>query len=180
MSSTLDRRGKRIAAAVAAMGGFALLAAAPAQAQSSTSAVCTVTFPVISITPPFSPFVLTPASGTVTSNGPTGTVSCVGEIGGDQVMGPGTGALLYAYSNGTCVAHVGLGTVNWTIPTAAGPTHLTGTLSVRRIGVSVLAEVRFSDARADLAGALVPLEGDCVLAPLRKVRVMVAGAFLET
>jgi hypothetical protein len=178
MRSTLDRSGKALGATVAAIGAFALLAAAPAQA--NTSAVCTVTLPAVSITPPFTPFVLTPGSGTVTSNGPTGTISCVGEIGGDRVTGPGTGAISYAYSNGTCVAHVGLGTATWTIPTAAGTKYLTGTLSVRRIGVSVLAEVRFPDARADLAGALVPLEGDCVLAPLRKVRVMLAGALLGT
>jgi hypothetical protein len=175
MRITLERKRQRIAGLVVAMAGPVLLAAAPAQAQSDTSAVCTVTFPVVSITPPFYPFVLSPGSGTVSSGGQTGTVRCVGAIGGDRVTGPGTGGITYAYSNGTCVAHVGLGTATWMIPTEAGPTHLTGTLSVRRTALSVLAEVHFAHARADLAGALVPLEGDCVLTPLRKVTVTAAG-----
>ncbi|MDQ3678858.1 MAG: hypothetical protein M3401_19015 [Actinomycetota bacterium] len=160
---------------MAAVAGLALLAAAPAQAQSGTSAVCTATFPEVSISPPFKPFVLTRASGTVTSGGQTGRVICVGEIGGARVTGAGTGGIMYAYSSGTCAAHVGLGTATWTIPTEAGPKQLTGTLSVRRIALGVLAEVRFPDALADLAGAVVPVAGDCVITPLSKVHVTVAG-----
>ncbi|HYH87685.1 MAG TPA: hypothetical protein VEX67_00545 [Solirubrobacteraceae bacterium] len=179
MRIPFDRRAHHVAAAVAAMAGLALLAAAPAQAQSQTSAVCTITLSA-SITPPFHPLVLVPASGTVSSGGQTLTVTCLGAIDGDRITGPGTGALVYAYSNGTCVAHNGLGTVTWTIPTEAGPKQLTGTLTVRRIGLGVLAEVRFANARAVLAGALVPLAGDCVLTPLRRVGVTVAGLLTGT
>ena len=89
MSITLDRRCQRATAAVVAIAGLVLLAAAPARAQSETSALCTVTFPAVSITPPFMPLVLTPASGTVTSGGQTGSVSCVGEVDGDRVTGAG-------------------------------------------------------------------------------------------
>jgi hypothetical protein len=175
MSRTLDRKGQRIVAAMVTTAGLALLAAAPAQAQSNTSAVCTITLPAVTITPPFKPLALTPALGTISSGGETGTVSCVGEIGGDRVTGTGTAGILYAYSNGTCLAHVGLGTGTWTIPTEAGPKHMTGTLSVHRIGLGILAELRFPDARVHVTGAVVPLEGNCVLTPLRKVRVTVAG-----
>lgn len=180
MRIRFDRRAARIARAVAAVAGVALLAAAPAQAGADTSAVCSVTFPAASISPPFKPLVLTPGWGTVTSGGPTGTVGCVGSLGGDWITGAGTAALVYAYSNGTCVSHVGLGTATWSIPTAAGVKVLTGTLSVRRIGLSVLAELRFPDALASLAGLLVPLVGDCVLTPLSKVGVTLAATLVGT
>lgn len=180
MRIRFDRRVARVASAVAAVAAIALLTAAPAQAGSNTSAVCSVTFPQASITPPFMPFVLTPGSGTVTSGGQTGSVSCAGEIGGDRITSPGTGAIVYAYSNGTCALHVGLGTATWSIPTEAGVKALTGTLSVWRIGLSVLAEVRFPHARAGLAGLVVPLEGDCVLTPLSKVAVTLAGTLVGT
>lgn len=180
MRIRFDCRAVRIAGSVAAVAAVALLAAAPAQAGSDTSAVCTVTFPHASITPPFMPFVLTPASGTVTSGGQTGSVRCVGRIGGARITGPGKGGIVYAYSNGTCVSHVGAGTATWSIPTEAGAKTLIGTLSVRRIGLSVLAEVRFPDAVAGLAGLLVPLQGDCVLTPLSKVSVAVAGTLAGT
>jgi hypothetical protein len=75
---------------------------------------------------------------------------------------------------------MGLGTADWTVPTEAGPKHLTGTLSIRRTALSVLAVVDFPSARADLVGALVPIEGDCVLTPLRKVRVTLAGVLVGT
>jgi hypothetical protein len=165
---------------VVVAGGLALLAAAPAPALANTSAVCSDTFPVISITPPFMPFVLAPATGTVSSNGQTGSVTCVGEIDGDRITGAGTVGVSYVYSNGSCVAHMGLGTANWTVPTEAGLKHLTGTLKIRRTVLSVLAEADFPSARADLAGVLIPLEGDCVLTPLSKVRVTLAGVLVGT
>lgn len=147
MTIVLDRRIKPIAALLAAAGALALLVAAPAQAQSNTAAVCSVTFPDVSITPPFYPFVLSAAPGTVSTNGQTGTVTCIGELDGSHVTGPGTAGLTYAYT-GSCIAHTGLGTVTWSVPTAAGVKHMTGTLSVRRVAVGILAEARFPDAHA--------------------------------
>ncbi|MBA2359335.1 MAG: hypothetical protein H0V79_00120 [Actinobacteria bacterium] len=73
-----------------------------------------------------------------------------------------------------------MGTATWSIPTEAGVKGLTGTLSVRRIGLSVLAEVRFPDALAGLAGGLVLLQGDCVFTPLSKVGVALAGTLVGT
>lgn len=180
MSITFGRGTLAVAGAVAVMAALAIFAAAPAQAHSNTLAACNVTFPAVSITPAYRPLVLSPGTGTVSSGGQTGTVRCLGEIGGDRVTGPGAAGIVYAYSNGTCIAHVGSGIATWSIPTEAGLKQLTGTLSVRRIGLGVLAEVRFPDARADLVGALVPLEGDCVLTPLSKVLVTVAGPLAET
>jgi hypothetical protein len=43
-----------------------------------------------------------------------------------------------------------------------------------------LAEVRFPTAHSVLAGGLVPIDGNCVLAPLRKVRVTVTGLLAGT
>jgi hypothetical protein len=178
--SWFDRSGRRLAAMVAAMAGIVLFAGAPAQGASATTAVCTVVLPSVSITPAFNPFVLTPATGTIATLGRSGSVICIGEIDGDRVTGPGTTGISYTYSSGTCASHVGLGTGTWVIPTVAGTKHLTGTLSVRRVGHAILAEVRFPTAHSVLAGGLVPIDGNCVLAPLRKVRVTVTGLLAGT
>ena len=95
MRMRVDRRAVRIAGSVVTAAAVALLAASPAQAGAGTSAVCSVSFPRASITPPFMPFVLTPASGTVTSGGQTGSVSCVGRIGGDRITSPGQGGIVH-------------------------------------------------------------------------------------
>ena len=179
MRIRFDCRAVRIAGSVAAVAAVALLAAAPAQAGSDTSGVCTVTFPHASITPPFMPFVLTPASGTVTSGGQTGSVRCVGRIGGARITGPGKGGIVYAYSNGTCVSHVGAGTATWSIPTEAGAKTIGNA-----VGPAHRAERPRRGAlpgcRRRSCGLLVPLQGDCVLTPLSKVSVVVAGTLAGT
>lgn len=177
---TRDRSGRRLAGMAATMAGLVLLAAAPAQAASDTSGVCTVVLPSASITPPFHPFVLTPATGTIATAGQSGSVSCVGEIDGARVTGPGTAGVSYTYSNGTCLSHVGLGTATWVIPTVAGTKHLTGTLSVRRVGLAIVADVRFPTAHSVVTGGLLPIDGNCALEPLRRVRVTVTGLLVGT
>lgn len=172
-------RCRLIVATLAAAAGLGLAVCAPAQAGDGTSALCTVTLPAVLIEPPFAPLSLTPSAGRVTSEGHTGTVRCNGEIRGRRVSGPGTAAIDYERW-GTCAAHTGQGDVEWRIPTEAGLELLVGDLSVRRLAVGVLAAADFRDARADFAGALYPLEGDCVLTPLSRVGVIVTGSLLTS
>ena len=177
MSTALDRRRRRTVAALAAAVGLGLLASAPAQAGAGTSALCTVSFPSVLIAPAFQPLALTASAGTMTSEGHTGTVRCAGEIRGHAVTGAGTAAIRYERW-GTCAGHVGEGDVEWKVPTDGGLQVLAGELSVRRLAVAILAAADFGDARADLAGALYPVEGDCVLTPLSRVGVLVAGSLV--
>ncbi|MDP8910353.1 MAG: hypothetical protein M3N47_14835 [Chloroflexota bacterium] len=178
MSTRFDRRHRRIVrmvAAVAAVAGLALPASASANLESGTSALCTVRLPSVEITPPFEPLVLTASSGTITSHGPTGSVSCSGEIGGAAVTGTGTAAIHYT-RHGNCAAHVSTnGRVIWKIPTEHGDKELAGSLQVTRIGLNVLAHLEFADARGDFVGALYPRKGDCLLTPLSQVGVVVTG-----
>jgi hypothetical protein len=51
---------------------------------------------------------------------------CAARPPGDRITGPGTAGLVYVYSNGTCVADVGSGTLTWSIPTEGAVKHLTG------------------------------------------------------
>jgi hypothetical protein len=60
-----------------------LLAAAPAYATSKTSAACVDHF-TSTISPGYS---FIPSSGTDTTNGETGTISCVGTIAGARITG---------------------------------------------------------------------------------------------
>lgn len=174
MSFTFDRSRRRIVGLWATMAGLALLVPVPAQAGTATLALCTVNLPDVQFRPPMAPFVLTPTTGTVTSDGPTGSVACTGKIGGDQVTGVGSVDIEYTRT-GTCAAHLGEGAVSWKIPTEHGHKKLMGSLYVTRIGVSVAAKLEFPHARADLAGALYKLEGDCLLTPLSRVSVLVTG-----
>lgn len=174
MRFTFDRRRRRIVGVGATLAALALLVPVPAQAGTGTSALCTVNLPDVQFSPPIAPFVLTPTTGTVTSDGPTGSIACTGKIGGVRVTGVGSVDIEYTRT-GTCAAHVGEGAVSWKIPTERGAKELVGSLYVTRIGVGVAAKLEFPHARAELAGALYKLEGDCLLTPLSRVSVLVTG-----
>jgi len=171
MTAAPTHRRVRLAGIVAALAAVALLAAAPAHAAAATSAVCSARF-AATVTPGFS---MTPSSGTLTTNGQTGSVSCVGRIGGQRVTGPGALGIEYAYA-GTCLAHVGSGTAHWTIPTTAGSQDLVGALAVRRVGPVIRAEVRFPRARLGVIAGVVPTEGNCFVTPWRRVAVALVGS----
>ena len=156
---------------LAALAPAVLFAAAPAQAARSTSAVCLVRF-TATITPGFS---LTPGPGTFTTGGETGSMSCIGKIGGDRVTGRGSVGVDETYTGGSCTSHVGTGTVSITIPTTAGVKHVVGDLTVRRTALVVRPEVRFPNARFSSIGVSIPRQGNCVATPLQKALVVLAG-----
>jgi hypothetical protein len=158
---------------MAALAGAALLAAAPAHAADGTSAICTNRVPsTITITPGFS---MTPSSGTITTNGQTGSITCVGKIGGHRVTGPGSIGIDETYTNATCTSHVGSGTVSVTIPTTAGIQHLSGALTERRTALVLTADVRFPGGRFSGIGIVIPTLGNCLLTPLRQALLSVTG-----
>jgi hypothetical protein len=171
MTTTAAHGRLRIAVTLAALTGVALLAAAPARAAGATSAVCSNDF-TATVTPGFS---MVRSAGTIATRGETGLLVCVGTIDGHRITGPGTMGIRYAYSRGTCVAHVGSGTVSFSIPTTAGTKHMTGALTVRRIALVIHAEARFPTARFSGIGHPIPTQGTCLTTPLRLFLVTVNG-----
>jgi hypothetical protein len=172
MIPTLTPGRRLMAGVLAALAPGALIGAADAQAASPTSAVCTSRF-VTTITPGFT---TRPSSGTFTTHGQTGSITCVGRIHGHRVTGPGSIGAEESYTAGTCNSHIGSGSIRADIPTTAGIEHMVGELIVRRTGLVVRPEVRFPGARFTSIGAAIPLQGDCVLKPQRRALVVVTGS----
>ncbi|MDQ3677008.1 MAG: hypothetical protein M3401_09430 [Actinomycetota bacterium] len=169
MSTTPTHRRLRIAGALAALATVALLAAAPAHAAGTTSAVCTNLF-TITITPGFS---MTPTSGTVTTD--SGSITCVGKIDGHRVTGPGTMSIKETYTDVTCISSLISGTMYINVPTTAGDKDMEGALTVQRTALVVRPEARFPDARFSGVGVVVPTQGNCFATPLRKAVLSVTG-----
>lgn len=173
MTTTHTHGPLRIAAVVSALATATLLAVAPAHATDGTSAICTNRLPAtITITPGFS---MTPSSGTITTNGQTGSIACAGNIGGHRVTGPGSIGIDETYTHATCTSHVGSGTVSVTIPTTAGIQHLSGALTERRSALVLRADVRFSGGRFSGIGSVIPTLGNCFVTPLRQALLSVTG-----
>ncbi|MDQ3678372.1 MAG: hypothetical protein M3401_16500 [Actinomycetota bacterium] len=172
MNTTTTHRRLRIAGALAALATVALLAAAPAHAADATSALCTNRF-TITITPGFS---MTPTSGTVTTHGQTGSITCVGEIDGHRVTGPGTMGIDETYTHVTCLSSVISGTIRISVPTTAGIKHMVGALTVKRTALVVQPEARFPRARFSGIGIVVPTQGNCFVTPLRQALLSVTGS----
>jgi len=166
----------RILGGLATLALVALPATGSAQAAATTSAACTGQL-TLTIAPGFS---VTPSSGTLTSHGQTGTITCTGSIDGQRVTGPGTVGLDETYARGDCLAHVGTGTVTATIPTTGGAKHLVGAATSRRTGLALSAEVRFPGARFSGVGLAGPLQGSCLLTPMRQALITVTGTLIGT
>jgi hypothetical protein len=172
MNSTLTPRRLRIVGALAALAPAGLGgAAAPAQAADATLALCNSRF-LTTITPGFT---MTPGSGTFTTHGQTGSITCVGRIGGDRVTGPGSIGAEETYTAGNCMSHVGSGIVRIALPTTTGTKQMVGALSVRRTALVVRPEVRFPGARFSALGAVVPTQGNCFVTRQRQALVLVSG-----
>jgi hypothetical protein len=169
MSGTISPRRTRILGALATLT-LALGATAPAQAASATSAVCISQF-TATFTPGFSP---TAGPGTASTNGETGSFSCIGKIGGDRVTGPGSIGVEESYT-GECLSHRGTGTVRIIVPTTGGTKDMTGTLTVRRTGLVVRPAVQFSGVRFRGIGVALPAEGDCFVTPLKRGQILLVG-----
>ncbi len=123
----------------------------------------------------------TPSSGTWTTNGETGTITCTGRLGGSEITGPGTigGHGRYGVNDpDTCRGGEADGPQFFSIPTSGGIQHITndhfstyGPLEGGGVYGGEFHGPRFSgtfQAR--------PVEGDCVSAPITKAHFTIKAA----
>ena len=174
MSTTRNHRYGRTTSLLGALVAAAALGAAPAQAASAPSAVCTTTFTAFIIPG----FTMTPNRGKLTSRGQTGSLECFGELDGQRITGaPGSMGFVEQHTAGTCRGHVGTGRVHLIIPTTAGNKDMVGRLAVRRTALTVRVTVRFPGLRFRGNGVIFPRLGDCSSTPLEQIKVTITGSF---
>jgi hypothetical protein len=115
-----------------------------------------------------------PSSGTVTSNGQTGTITCQGKVNGKTVTGPGTYGVDGRYGTNdpdTCTSGgEGNGTASMTIPTSDGPQRVTApfTYTYGALQNGILA-VTFKGETWSGTAEVRPTKGDCASAPLTRM-----------
>ena len=94
---------------------------------------------------------------------------------GHTITGPGTFSVEESYTQATCLADTSTGRVSATIPTTAGPTHISGALTGRRLGLVEFIEIEYPDARFHATGPVLPTAGDCLITPITRAFVSVPG-----
>ena len=157
-----------------------LSASTVAQAQSSppseqgfTSANCSLSFSAYT-TPGLG---MTPSSGEFSSRGETGTINCVGKIFGHTVTGPGTFGFEGTLTNSSCLYHEGSGTAFFTVPTDAGPVHVSGG-GFYNVALGILGiDHATHDGGLVFDGSYVlfPVKGNCITEPVTEAHVLMSG-----
>ncbi len=175
MTTTASTR-RRTAVGMAAIAAAAALGPASAQAARAPAAACVTNF-TATVTPGFT---MTPAPGKLSSQGQTGSLECVGAIGGQRITGPGSMGFVEKHSSGSCRSNAGTGKVHLIIPTTAGSKDLVGILAVRRTGFIVRVKVRFPGLRFSGSGVVFPKLGDCATTPLEQIKVTITGGLSQT
>jgi hypothetical protein len=136
---------------------------------SASRAVCVAHW-TDSVTPGIS---MTPSVGTFTSNGQTGTITCVGSVAGHAVTGPGTFGE-QGTASGTCASGSGTAIFSMTIPTDGGPVTLT-----MPAAFTFAAGIGFRPTGSFPGGfVFAPTRGDCVLTPVTQIAVVLHGTLL--
>lgn len=167
----------RCLSAVLASLVIAAFAVADAQAAPATSATCTGLL-TINLTPGFT---ATPGSGSATSGGQTGTMTCLGTLDGHRITGLGSFGAQETYTTGAgCLTDTSSGQVSATFPTTAGPVSIVGALLARRLGLIESIEIAFPRSHFSGIAVDVPTIGTCLLSPLQQVLVSVTGVLNET
>ncbi len=185
----------RLSNAVTRMRPFRLIAllvavaspaldASPAQAQAESNAVCTVVWKAY-----FSPgFTMTKATGIYgtgvrMTGAETGLITCAGTINGQRVTGPGTFGHKGETWDGDCFGNQGAGTYSYTIPTAGGVQHATGTYTESR-GINQEGPVEARQSGAVFHGrhqvlptGVVTSGQDCMSRPVTEVDAVIVGVF---
>jgi hypothetical protein len=146
-----------------------LMPASPANADTGSLASCSGSWNVS-----FSRGVgLIPGESSFTTNGPTGTINCLGTVEGYPTTGPCTFAKQGRFE-GSVLAGKGDGTISVHCPTTEGPknvnfafTMVTGPGLGFKFGESLFGPLTF---------VFHPTEGDGVTSPVTKISVV--GAFL--
>ncbi|MGH9009849.1 MAG: hypothetical protein ACRDYF_08400, partial [Acidimicrobiia bacterium] len=121
---------------------------------------------------------MTPASGTATSHGETGTNTCDGPINGKQVTGVGSRGEDGRYgidgpNNCTDLDGVSEWVFSFTMPTTDGPQKVMGTFvaTYGPLQSGGLYGGTFTGDRMYGKFTATPIEGDCVTTPITKVRL---------
>ena len=121
-----------------------------------------------------------PSSGTFTTNGETGTITCNGPVNGKQPTGPGTFGIdsRYGTKQGASCQSGGdvVGVLAFTVPTSSGPEHVTSrfTATFGRVESGVIFG-RYEGERMSGTAEATPQEGDCVSKPMTKAHVKGKG-----
>jgi hypothetical protein len=122
-----------------------------------------------------------PSSGTITTNGETGTVSCKGPVNGKDSTGEGTAGMegTYGTKDGdSCQSGgEGQGVESFTIPTASGDEHIKNnfTYSYGAFKAGALSSGTFSGDRMSGTFEAEPMDGDCASVPVTKFHVTAVG-----
>lgn len=161
----------RIRAVLLAVLALALLVPAGVSAQQATNCKATVD---LVLEPGLSN---EPSSGTFTSDGETGEVECDGPVNGQEPTGPGTWGVEghYGTDDPDACTSGGEGDAiqSSTVPTKDGEEKVTNnatfTYGALQGGGTFGGE--FTGDKADGTFEVTPTEGDCVSAPITKIRL---------
>jgi hypothetical protein len=161
------RRKSLIALTVLALSAFL-----PLQPAAAGDGGRCVAFGELSFSPGLS---TTPSSGSGTTEGYTGSTNCDGMINGFRPTGAGVRAedVLYGLDGpDTCGSGTdGTYVVSFRVPTDGGMQQVTDRGVFRAGGLeNGLITVKFQGERMHGTVQLVPIEGDCVTAPITRVR----------
>lgn len=138
-------------------------------------AVCTLSF-----TEYFSPGVtLTPTSGTQTSGGEVGSITCSGKLQGHNITGPGTFGNEGFLHESTCLLDHSTGRYFATLPTDAGTVRIEGTYSLLRTGLTLTVEADQPGAHGTGSALVIPSRGDCVTTPVTEALVFMTLEFRD-
>jgi hypothetical protein len=119
---------------------------------------------------------MSPSSGTFTSNGETGTLTCSGPVHGREPSGPGTIGVDGRYGDEkpyTCHDDAqGEGTFKLTIPTSDGPEHITDHVTFTHGSYTDgLFTGAFQGDRMSGKFEARPTDGDCVSKPMTRFHI---------
>jgi hypothetical protein len=139
--------------------------AAPATADGPSTATCSLNIS-LNIRPGLT---LATQSGSIASDGQSGTLNCIGVINGGVVTGPGRFGVSGRYT-GNCVQGFTEGTAPFSVPTSTGVVSGVATYTVGWVG-TVGQVTATSEAYGFAPGpfAFLPERGDCVLTPLSRI-----------
>jgi hypothetical protein len=163
---------------------FPALVASPALAQAESNAVCSFVSKAY-LSPGFTMTKGTGIYGTGVgmTGAETGPMTCAGKINGYSVTGPGTFGFRGKTWDGNCFGNHGAATYSYTIPTAGGVQHVTGTFTESRgINQEGPVEARqpgavFSGRHQVLPTGAVTSWQNCMDRPITEVDAVTVGVF---
>lgn len=156
--------------AVVTVAALVLAPSSSLAAAGETSADCNLTF-----TERFSPgFTLTPSSGFQDSSVDSAAVRCQGTVNGHRLTGNGTFWNTGRYHNSTCLIDRATGSYFLTVETEDGPLTLDGSFTVERLGTLLKVSTRAGGLDGEGIALVVPIKGDCVLAPVTEALVLMS------